>query len=103
MADGPPSFAKLWDELKDEAPLPNEASKEFRRRREKLTNLLERLASEWEQQSKKLPSGALQDFERELLASARTGLDRIRKTGEADIVIRRKRASRAKADDAATA
>lgn len=94
MAEGPPSFKKLWDELEDETPLPHETSKEFRRRREKQTNLLERLAEEWDRESRKLDYGSAQELERELYTAARNGLERIRNNQEAEISIRRRRAQR---------
>ena len=94
MAEGPPAFKKLWDELEDESPMPHETGKEFRRRREKLTNLLERLAEEWERETKKLDYGAAQELERELFASARAGFERIRNNQEAEISTRRRKSAR---------
>jgi len=94
MAEGPPGFKRFWDELNEEGPLPGETGKEFRRRIEKQTNLLERLAEEWEREAKKLDFGAQNELERDLVASARTGLDRIRNNQEVEISHRRRRAQR---------
>lgn len=95
MPGGPPSFSKFWEEVQNEGPFTHEARKEFRRRIEKEINLLERLAHEWETQSKRLGYGAAQELEQDLCGSARAGLERIRRTGEADIMIRRKRSAKA--------
>lgn len=95
MAEGPPAFKKLWDEINEDGPLPGETSKEFRRRSEKQNNLLERLADEWDREAKKLDFGAQNELERDLVASARTGLDRIRNNQEVEISHRRRRAARA--------
>ncbi len=99
MPGGPPSFDKLWEQLNDEAPLPHETKKEFRRRIEKQIHLLERLAEEWEVQRKRLGSGAIHELEQELFASARAGLERIRRNGEADAYLRRRREGRSRSSD----
>ena len=95
MAGGPPSFEKFWEEVNDEGPFPQETTKEFRRRIEKQINLLERLAEEWDRLSKTLDFGSQQALERDLLMNLRVGLDRIRRNGEAEIMIRRRKAARA--------
>lgn len=95
MPGGPPSFEKFWQEVNDESPFPQETSKEFRRRVEKELNLLERLAEEWDRLSKNMDFGSQQGLERDLVMNARVGLDRIRRNGEAEIIIRRKKAIRA--------
>ncbi len=97
MAEGPPSFKKLWDAVNDEGPLPGETGREFRRRIEKQVNLLERLADEWDRESHKLDAGSVTEFERDLYASARTGLERIRNNQEVEISHRRRRTNRAAA------
>ena len=85
MFDGPSSLGNFWDQVKQGKRLQHESWREFRRRRERELQLLERLALLWPKHG-----AGLDKLERELATSARVGLERIIRTSEAEIAIRRK-------------